>query len=217
MKRRVRSRSGKLLGDRKISSPNAYLMAVFTAGMAAIFSMIGGCLLAHQQSKQVAVHRLHERRLAAYEMFVQRVGVIPGVSEVLSSGAMVSDLITDSELELFEYRSAELLKAHHTQDLYWRLSAEMQVLRLHGTPQVRDICDDILRLLLMRHEAVRWDRYSPRLRAFYFRSRSAQEVRTAYGMTEQVTEDERLMIIMAPQLMQVLVDRLRAELHRTSN
>jgi len=217
MKRRVRSLSGNRLENHKISSPNAYVMAVITAGLAAIFSVVGGYLLAHLQSKQVAVQRLHEHRLTAYDMFLQRIGAIPGVSEILSAGALVSDLMTDSELEIFEDRSAKLLQAHHTQDLYWRLNAEMQMLRLHGTPQVRDICDDILRLLLMRHAEVRWDRYSPRLRASYRQSLSAQELGSAYGVTEQLTEDERLMIIMTPQLMQVLVDQLRAERHRTLN
>lgn len=217
MKRRVRSFSENRLGDRKNPSPNAYLMALITAGLAAFFSMIGGYLLTQQQSKQVAVQRLHEYRTTAYEMFLQRIGAIPEVSEILSAGALVSDLITDSELELFEYRSARLLHAHRTQDLYWRLNAEMQVLRLHGTPQVRDICDDILRLLLMRHPEVRWDRYSPSLRSSYLQSLRAQEMGSAYGVAELLTEEERLMMIMTPQLMQVLVDQLRAERHRTWN
>lgn len=217
MKRRVRSRPGHPVGDRKISSPNAYVMAVITAGLAAVFSVVGGYWLSQQQSKQVAVQRLYEHRLAAYDAFLQRIGAVPGVSEILSAGAMVNDLMTDSELEIFEDRSAKLLQVHHTQDLYWSLNAEMQLLRLHGTPQVRDICDDILRLLLMRHAEVRWNRYSPTLRVSYSQSLRAQEVGSAYGVTEQVTEDERLMIIMTPQLMQVLVDQLRAELPQTLN
>lgn len=217
MKRRVRSRSGGSVEDRKTSSPNAYVMAVITAGLAAAFSVAGGYLLAQLQSKHVAAQRLYEHRMTAYETFLQRIGAVPGVSEILSAGAMVNDLMTDSELEIFEDRSAKLLQAHHTQDLYWRINAEMQLLRLHGTPQVRDICDDILKLLLMRHAEVRWNRYSPTLRAFYRQSLTAQEVGSAYGVTEQMTEDERLMIIMTPQLMQVLVDQLRAELHRTLN
>lgn len=192
-------------------------MAVLTAGLAAAFSMVGGYLLAELQSEKIAIQRLHEHRLTAYETFLHRIGLVPGVSEILSAGAMMSDLMTDSELEIFEDRSAKLLQAHGTQDLYWRLNAEMQVLRLHGTPRVREICDDILRLLLLRHEDVVWNRYSPETSAFYHSSRRAQEAGSGYGVPEQVTEDERLMILMTPQLMQVLVDQLRKEILRTSS
>lgn len=217
MKHRASSRSAYSVEDRKISPPNAYVMAVVTAGLAATFSVIGGYFLEELQSERVEIQRLHEHRLTAYETFLQRIGAVPGVSEILSAGAMVSDLMTDSELEIFEDRSAKLLQAHLTQDLYWRLNAEMQVLRLHGTPRVIEICDDILRLLLLRHEEVVWNRYSPETRSFYRESLRAQEAGSEYGVTEQVTEDERLMMLMTPQLMQVLVDQLRTELLRTSS
>lgn len=217
MKRRARFCPLPFVETPKNSPPNAYVMAVFTAGLAAAFSLVGGYSLAALQSEKIAIQRLHERRSIAYETFLQRIGAVPGVGELLGTGAMVRDLMTDSELDMFEDRSAKLLQAHGTQDLYWRLNAEMQVLHLHGTPRVREICDDILKLLVLRHDAVRWSRYSPETRVFYQSSLGAQESGSGYGVTEQLTEDERLMILMTPLLTQVLVEQLRTELLQPSN
>ena len=206
-------------GEAKVAgSPNAYAMAIFTAVLAGIFSVIGSYYTAELQEKQAITQKQFEYRVLAYTTFLDKTdhAKAHAINQILSIGSMANHLATDGEIQAFEDRIASFLKKHDAQDIYWQLNTDLNTLRLHGTPQVAEICDDILKSLLLRDHEIVWSKYPSDLVAIHDRWRTAQEKGDAYGWVERVAIDERLMIVMISKLTQVLIAQLRKEIHGPS-
>lgn len=198
--------------------PNPYFFAVFTATLAGIFSVVGGYFTAESQAKQVIAQRQHDHRVMAYTGFLDRTdrSKTPAISQFLSIGSMADHLATDGEIQAFDDRIASVLKKYDAQNIYWQLNADLNILRLHGSSRVSEICDDILKSLLLRDSEINWAAYPLNIVVFHDVWKVAQEKGTAYGWEERVTSDERLMIVTISKLTQALIEQLRAEIHGTT-
>ena len=194
--------------------PSALLIAI----VAGLFSVMGGYFGAGIQARHVISQKLLEYRVGAYGSFLDKIdrSKAPALSQILSVGAMVDHLATDWEIQSFENRIAILLKNFDSQDLYWQLNADANILRVHGSPRVAEILDDILKALLLRDAEIDWANYSPEVAGYYRNWKAGQETGTTYGLHERVSGDERLMVVIVAKLMQVLVQQLRLEIQSVS-
>jgi len=189
-------------------------LAVFTATLAGLFSAVGGYFVADFQARNAIAIKQLEYRVSAYGSFLERAdrNKTPGVSQLLSIGAMAEHLATDGEIQAFEDRIGDLLRKHDAQDLYWQINADLNILRLHGSTRVAKISDDILKALLLRDHEINWDDYSADVVEFHERWKTSQEHGVAYGWEERVSGEERLMIVTIAKLTQVLISQLRSEI-----
>lgn len=215
---RTTTKSAKKEEARVTATSNPYVMAVFTAVLAGIFSIIGSYYTAGFQARQAMAQKHFEYRVLAYTAFLEKTNhaKAPAISQILAIGSMADQLATDGEIQEFEDRIAHLLKKHSAQDIYWQLNADLNSLRLHGTPRVAEICDDILKSLLLRDHEINWSKYPTDLVAVHDRWNTAQDKGQAYGWIELVSSDERLMIVMISKLTQALIAQLRTEIHGPS-
>lgn len=193
--------------------PNPYFIAFFTAILAGAFSVIGGYYTALFQSEKAISQMQIEYRVSTYNGFLEKIGRAksPGISEILSMGSMINHLATDGEIQKFEDRIGELLKEQNTQDLYWQLNADLNVLRLHGSRRVTEIGDDILLSILLRGEEISWSKYPQEIVAVNDHWKTNQDQSVAYGWEDRVGPDELLMIVNISLLAQVLIEQLREE------
>jgi len=196
-------------------TPNPNVMAVFTAVLAGIFSIIGIYYTADFQVREAIAQKQFEYRVLAYTAFIEKTDhtKAPAMSQILAIGSMADHLTTDGEIQEFEDRVSRLLKKHSAQDIYWQLNADLNSLRLHGTPRVAEICDDILKSLFLRDHEIIWSKYPADLVSENDRWNAAQDKGQAYGWTERVSSDERLMIVMISKLTQALITQLHKEIH----
>lgn len=216
---RGNSKLPKKADTRPTKSSNPYVLAVFTVTLAGIFSVAGGYFTAEFRAKQAVAQKQHEYRVMAYTGFLDKTdrSKAPAISQILSIGSMADHVATDGEIQAFEDRIASLLKKYDAQDIYWQLNADLNMLRLHGSSRVSEICDDILKSLLSRDSEINWAAYPPNVAAFHNRWKVTQEKEIAYGWEERVTSDERLMIVMISKLTQVLIEQLHADIRGTTN
>lgn len=199
--------------------PNLYGMAFLTAVLAGLFSVVGGYFVAGFQAKHAVAQKQLEFRVKAYEAFLEKTDHTKtlGIGQLLNVGAIVEDLMpTDGEIQAFEDRIAELLRKHDTQDLYWQLNSDFNILRLHGSTKVTRTCDNVLKALLFRGDEIDWVDYPPEAAAFLEKWKIAQERGKAYGWEEKVSNGERLMIVTVAKLTQVLIQQMRLEIQNTS-
>lgn len=215
---RTTTKSAKKEETKVTATPNPYVMAVFTAVLAGIFSIIGGYYTTDFQARQAIAQKQFEYRVLAYTAFLEKTdhAKAPAISQILAIGSMADHLAFDGEIQEFEDRIVRLLKKHSAQDIYWQLNADLNSLRLHGTPRVAEICDDILKSLLLRDHEIIWSKYPTDLMAAHDRWNTAQDKGLAYGWIERVSSDERLMIVMISKLTQALIAQLRKEIHGPS-
>lgn len=199
-------------------TPNPYAIAVLTAALAGIFSIIGSYYTADFQARQAIAQKQFEYRVVAYTAFLEKTDrtKAPAISQILTIGSMADHLDSDGKIQEFEDRIATLLQKHSAQDIYWQLNADLNTLRLHGTSRVAETCDDILKSLLLRDHEIIWNKYPTDLVAVHDRWSISQEKGQAYGWIERVSSDERLMIVMISKLTQALIAQLRKEIHDQS-
>jgi len=195
-------------------TPNPYAIAMLTALLAGIFSIIGGYFTADFHARHAIAQKQLEYRVGAYAIFLDKTdrNKSPAVSQILNIGAMAASLATDGEIQGFEDRIAELLRKNDAQDLHWQLNSDLNVLRLHGSTRVALICDDMLKALLLRDHDIDWTQYSKDVQSFHDQWKTHQEHGIAYGWKEKVSSEERLMIVTIGKLMHVLVEQLRNEI-----
>ena len=211
-------RKNKVADSPEQRSSNPYLMAVFTASLAGIFSVAGGYFTAKFQAEQAIAQKQMEYRVSAYTAFLEKTDRTrdPVISQLLNIGSMAGHLATDSEIQAFEDRVGDLLKKHDTQDIYWQLNADVNVLRLHGSKRVAEMCDDILKSLLLRDSEIHWGKYSEEIVKAHANWKSAQFNGETYGIEERIYPDERLMIISISMLTKALIEQLQKESHGAS-
>lgn len=202
----------------QIYSPNPYILALITAVLAGFFSIVGSYFTAKIQINQTVMEKQFEYKISAYTSFLEKVdrSKMPAISQVLTIGSIAGHLATDGEIQAFEDHIAELLSKHDIHDLYWQLNVDLNILKLHGTPRVAQICDDIMLILLLRHHEIDWSKYSVDVVNFYKRWQETQIQGIAYGWEARISSEERLMIIMMAKLTEVLIIQLRDEMHSAS-
>lgn len=195
-------------------TPNAYVMALLTALLAGSFSVIGGYFIASFQARFAIGQKHLELRAQAYSSFLEKVDRVrsPIVAELLNIGSLSEHVATDSEIQTLEDRLGEFLKANEKQTIYWQLNSDFNVLRIFGTVRTQQLCEDILKLLVLRDHAVNWSQYSRSVQEYYLKWRKIQDEGESSYTEDRISSNERLMVIMMAKLFGVLVTQLRSEL-----
>lgn len=196
---------------------NPYFVALLTASLAGLFSIIGGYFVSGFQAKNTTEQKQLEFKVSAYTLFLDKTdeNKSPVINQILNIGLTAENLATDSEIQAFENRLGTFLEKNDTQDLYWQLNSDLNILRLHGSARVTVICDDLLKALLLREHEIDWSFYPKDVISSHDAWKNLQAHGQAYGWEEKITPDERLMFISIAKLMNVLVLQLRNEMQRT--
>jgi hypothetical protein len=194
------------------SPANPYAMAVFTAALAGVFSIIGSYFGAGFQAHSAVMARQVEMRAEAYAAFFGRIDPqsSPQLSRLLNLGAAAEHLATDAVIQEFEAELADILHKANLQELHWQLNANLNVLRIHGSLPVNRMCDDLLRALILRDEEIDWTAYPDSLQAAHKAWKS--EGRNTLGWEPRVRDDQRLMIVSVAMLMRALVNQMQIEI-----
>lgn len=187
-----------------------YKIAFVTALLAGIFSSIGGYFLSSIQAEHVMEAKQFEYRILAYQSFLQKIDRkrSPLISKLLSIGSLSDTVTTDGKIQTFENSIFELLQELNTQEAYWMINNDFNILRLHGDIKTREYCDDILLLISLRDFEINWNKYPVKLQTYYKNWKKNQDEGIAYGWEEQVSGDERLMVIMIGKLFNTLISHM---------
>ena len=196
------------------SPQNPYVIAILAATLAGFFSVVGGYFAASFHARHAIAQKRFEYRVEAYGVFLDKISRNKIISQLISIGGMADHLATDSEIQDFEDRIGQLLKRHDAEELYWRLDTDLNILRLYGTIRVIEICDDILKALVLRDEEIEWKSYSPEIVAFHNEWKMSQQKGVAYGWEERISVEERLMVVTIAKLTQALINQLRLEIQQ---
>jgi len=200
---------------KKGKQPNPYIVAPLTATLAGLCSVVGSYFVARFQAQHAIAQIRLEYRTAAYNSFLHKTNPswTPVTAEILNIGTMADKVATDLEIQEFEDHIAAFLRRYSALDLYWRLNADLNVLRLHGSERVSNICSDILLSLTQRDDEINWSTSPPDVVTYHDRWKGLQQNGIAYGWEERVSGDERLMIVMVAKLTEALIQQLRLEIH----
>jgi hypothetical protein len=202
-----------------MDKPNPYLLALLTAVLAGLFSITGGYFTASFQAKNAVLQKQLEYRAQAYTTFLEKIDKTraPLLAELLNIGSLANNVGSDGEIQELEDRMGALLDKAKPSDIYWQLNSDFNILRLHGTPSVRETCQNLLKVLSFRHWEVNWSTYSPVIQNYYKRWRKIQDKGVVYGWEAKILPDERLMLILTAQLFEVLLGQLRDELRSAAS
>ena len=187
-----------------------YKLAFVTALLAGIFSSIGGYFLSNIQAEHIMKAKQFEYKILAYQSFLEMIDRkrSPLISKLLSIGSLADTVATDGEIQTLENNIFELLKELNTQEAYWMINNDFNILRLHGDIKTRKYCEDILLLISLRDFEINWNKYPTNLQAYYKNWRKSQDKGIPYGWEEQVSGDERLMVIMVGKLFNTLISHM---------
>lgn len=197
------------------NSPNPYLVIVLAATLAAFFSVVGGYYAATVSARQAIAQKQFELRAAAYTVFIEHISPskAPAISQLFNIGSMAGHLSTDEEIQIFEDQVVGLLRKFDAMDRYWQTNAALNLLRVHGTPRVHEICDDILKSLQFRTDEVDWRKYPPHVRVLHDELQFSK-TNGSYGWIERIDPEEWLMVIIISKLGELLVSQLWEEVHQ---
>src|SRR6266511_784391 len=184
------------------ASPNPYVMAVLTAFLAGIVALAGSYFTARAQMKRFFVeHQLNMRR-SAYTAFLERVDRVhsPVLSVILNIGSMDRNIGTDSEIQELEDTLHQLLRERKIADLYWQLNSDLKVIRLNGSQQVRELSEDLLKVLAQKYHEIDILRDPRPVQEYYALVIEHHKKSGAYGWEERLTEEERISVLLAARL-----------------
>ena len=187
-----------------------YKLAFVTALLASVFSSIGGYFLSNIQAEHIMKTKQFEYRVLVYQSFLQKIDRkrSPLISKLVSIGSLADTVATDGEIQTLENNIFELLEKLNTQEAYWMINNDFNILRLHGDIKTREYCDDILLLINLRDFEINWNKYPVKVQTYYKNWRQNQDKGIAYGWEEQVSADERLMVIMVGKLFNILISHI---------
>jgi hypothetical protein len=100
--------------------PNPYVMAVFTAVVAAMLSVVGSSYASRAQLRQALMQKELDLRREVYLAFLAKVDRRSGplMSEILGIGSLADRVTTDGSVQALEDRLDALLKGRQPQTLY---------------------------------------------------------------------------------------------------
>lgn len=203
------------------NNPNPYIIAILTAVLAAILSVVGGYFTSKIQTENAILEKQFEYRASAYNSFLESVTPekSPMLAKMLSLGKEMNFVHTDGEVQSLENESEKLMKEYYASDLAWKLDYHFNILRVHGSEKVRKYCDDINLVLNKSEYQVDWSKYSPKIQKeyAYWAEISKTEANPADDYVDpKIMSQERMMIEMSSVLYAALIEQLNSELHSHS-
>ncbi|MFQ5915136.1 MAG: hypothetical protein ACE5JS_18345 [Nitrospinota bacterium] len=196
--------------------PNPYLLALFTAVFAAVFSVVGIYYTSKKQTERLLFEQRLDSRRRAYVLFLEKIDRerSPHLSRLLNLGSVADRVATDGEIQALEDAFGELATFLQDYELYWQLSNDMSILRMYGSQRIVGYSKALLAVISGLHWEIALEKYPSELQIYYHRWRNAQEKGIAYGWEPKVTDEDRLTLIVAAKLFSNLQDTVRAEFER---
>lgn len=196
------------------SKLHLYSLALFTAVLSAVLSVPGFYFTSKIRAAAAIEQKRFEYRSEAYSSFIKAVNAknLPTIAELLNLGKLADHIATDSEIQIFENRLAELSNENFEYRLSWELRSHFSTLHIHGSERVRQICDDIVSVIALREYEVEWVTYSEETQIVRERWLRAKDG-VAYVWEPKVSDDERVMFVLVSELYLELLDILKEELH----
>jgi hypothetical protein len=187
--------------------PQPYLVALWSAFLAALVSGIGHLLADSKATKEMTV------KDATYLLFLKQFNQrdLPELTRLVSLGHQMPKLATDSEFQDFEYQARKLLKNQGIHKLQWQFDTVSVALRIGGSLAIRKLLDDIEKAMSAREDEIDWQVYGQGVADFYRQRRQAEETGSPYGYDELTTSEERLMIATTGVLFELLFEQMRSE------
>jgi hypothetical protein len=192
--------------------PQPYLVALWSAILTALFSAFGHLFEESKAAKEMAV------KDATYLLFLKQFNQrdLPELTRLVSLGHQMPKLVTDSEIQDFEYQAEKLLDNQGLHKLQWQFDTVSIALRIGGSLAIRKLLDDIEKALSSREDEIDWQAYGQGVANFYRRRLLAEETGSPYGYDELTTSEERLMIATTGVLFELLFEQMRREISRYS-
>ena len=199
-------------------SPSPYSIAILTVILSGFFTIVGFYLTAKWQFQIAITEKRYEYRMNAYNSFLSAISRnnSPIIAEILNIGELSKHVATDAEIQVLEDKFSELSKLNNEYKISWQLDSDFSVLRLYGSDLVRQYCDDILSVLVLREYDVEWNNYPKELVSLKNIWVKYQENGIAYGWEEKVTGEERVMFVILSAMYKNLLTQLRNELYGKS-
>lgn len=193
--------------------PNPYVMAVFTAVVAAMLSVVGSSYASRAQLRQALMQKELDLRREVYLAFLAKVDRRSGplMSEILGIGSLADRVTTDGSVQALEDRLDALLKGRQPQTLYVYLNSDLNMVRLAASGEVRILAEDLLSAVYQDFGSIQWTKHPPSIRQYYDHWSNVQREGIPYGWKERVSSDERLAVILTSRLFQDLLDAMAKE------
>jgi hypothetical protein len=190
--------------------PQPYLVALWSAILAALVSGFGHLLAESKTAKEFSI------KDATYLLFLKQFNQrdLPELTWLLSLGRQMPKLVTDREIQDFEYQAEKLLKNQGIHKLQWQFDTVSVGLRIGGSLAIRKLLDDIEKALSSREDEVDWQAYGQGVSYIYRQQLLAEETGSPYGYDELTTSEERLMIATTGVLFELLFEQIRHEISR---
>ncbi len=190
--------------------PQPYLVALWSAILSALLSGIGYLLAESKAAKEIAV------KDATYFLFLKQFNQrdLPALTQLVSLGHQMPKLVTDIEIQNFEYQAEKLLKYQGVPKLQFQFDTVSIALRIGGSLTVRKLVDDMEKALSSREDEIDWQSYGQGVANLYRQRLLAEETGSPYGYDELTTSEERLMIATMGMLFELLFEQMRHELSR---
>ncbi len=185
--------------------PQPYLVALWSVILAALVSGFGH-LLAESKATKDATYLLFLKQFNQRDM--------PELTRLVSLGHQMPKLVTDSEIQDFEYQADKLLKNQGIHKLQWQFDTVSVALRIGGSLAVRKLLDDIEKALSSREDEIDWQAYGQGVANVYRQRLLTEEAGSPYGYDELTTSEKRLMIATTGMLFELLFEQMRHELSR---
>lgn len=194
---------------KRLSQP--YLVALWSAILAALFSGFG-YLIAERKAAEEAI------KDATYLLFLKQFNQrdMPELTRLVSLGQHMPRLVTDSEIQDFEYQAEKLFENQGIHRLQWQFDTISVALRIGGSLAIRNLLDDIEKALSSREDEIDWQAYGEGVANIYRQRLLVEETGSPYGYDELTTSEERLMIATTGVLFELLFEQIRHEISRYS-
>lgn len=196
------------------SNPNPYLLALFTAALAGIFSFAGSWYVSGKQIEAIVIEeRLSSRRLA-YQSFIESVthDSSPLLNRLLHIGSMADSVATDSEVQALEDEFAVVVQQLYTFDTYTKLSSDLAIVRIHGSEAINRIADDLLYVVSFHHYKVDVKNYPESFQNYWISWNDAQKNTNYLGWEPKISGEERFTAVISARLFSYLLETIRQEL-----
>jgi hypothetical protein len=201
------------MNERLGKQPNPYLIAIFTAVLAAGFSILGSHYTYKKQTEKLLLEQRLGIRKHAYTLFLEKIDreKSPLLSRLLHLGSAADHVATDGEIQTLEDAFEKMALALQSYDVYWYLSNDMSILRMYGSRRVVEYSKDLLNVTTGQYWQISLKGYPRDVQVYFHKWKKIQATGGAYGWKEKITSEERLTLILAARLFRNLLDTIRAE------
>lgn len=199
----------------KLGAKHQYILVFLTAILSGVASTAGVYLTAPYQTEQVIRQMEYERKVSAYERFLDESISEPSslVFKVISLDQMASNITTDGSIQSVEDKLFEISRSTEYDKLFYSLTRHFKLLELHGSERVRKYCEDITSVLLGNRYVVDWTYHTQEMVAV--RNQWDDNDGVIIGWEPRVTDEERARFLILSAQYNELIQQLKSEITTT--